>query len=115
MGQFSKPWKDLDISDNFIFCKVMRNKEICKRLLEILLGFKVGDIIYNDSEHIISDFYDYRGIRLDVFVKDSNKVYDIEMQTGNYSDLLLRARYYQSACDINSTPRRTSYNKLKET
>jgi len=41
--------------------------------------------------------------------------FDLEMQTGNYTNLLLRSRYYQSACDINSTPRRTKFNELKET
>lgn len=115
MSQFSKKWEELNFSDNFIFCKVMKNKNLCKQLLEILTGIKVEKISYIESEHAIDNFYDSRGIRMDVFVKDSNKIYDIEMQTGDYENLLLRARYYQSASDISSTPRRTKYQNLKET
>lgn len=115
MGQFSKKWEDLNFSDNFIFCKVMKNPKLCKKLLEILLDFKIEKIEYLESEHPIQDFYDSRGIRMDVYVRDSEKIYNIEMQTSDYKDLLLRARYYQSACDINSTPRRTKFKDLKET
>ena len=115
MGQFSKKWEELNFSDNFIFCKVMKNKNLCKQLLEILTGIKVEKISYIESEHAIDNFYDSRGIRMDVFVKDSDKIYVIEMQTGDYENLLLRARYYQSASDISSTPRRTKYQNLKET
>lgn len=115
MSQFSKKWEELNFSDNFIFCKVMKNKNLCKQLLEILTGIKVEKISYIESEHAIDNFYDSRGIRMDVFVKDSDKIYDIEMQTGDYENLLLRARYYQSASDISSTPRRTKYQNLRET
>lgn len=115
MGQFSKPWEELNISDNFIFCKVMHNKDLCKEMLEILLGIKVQDIEYIKSEHPLDDYYKTRGIRMDVFVQESDKIYNMEMQTGDYNDLLMRARYYQSAADISTTPRRTKFNDLKET
>lgn len=32
MGQFSKKWEDLNFSDNYIFCKVMRNESLCKEM-----------------------------------------------------------------------------------
>jgi len=115
MGQFSKPWEELNFSDNYIFCKVMKEKHLCKQMLETLLGFQVRDIQYVESEHDIDNYYKTRGIRMDVFVKGSDKIFDIEMQTGNYSDLLLRARYYQAASDISSTPRRTRFKELRET
>jgi len=115
MGQFSKRWEDLQFSDNFIFCKVMKNKELCIEFLEILLEIKIADITYIESEHPIQDYYDSRGIRMDVYVKDSKRIFNIEMQTSDYTDLLLRARYYQSASDISTTPRRTKFNQLKET
>lgn len=115
MGQFSKKWEDLEFSDNYIFCKAMRNKNLCRKMIEILLGIKADGITYIDTEHIVDEFYGSRGIRMDVFAEDSSRVYDIEMQTGNYDDLLLRARYYQSASDVSTTPRRTKYRELKET
>lgn len=115
MGQFSKPWKDLTFSDNFIFCKVMLDKELCKRFIEILLDIKVSKIKYLNTENHIENFYDSHGIRLDVYVKDSKRIFDLEIQTGNYEDLLLRARYYQSGSDVNTTKRKTQYKNLKET
>jgi len=33
----------------------------------------------------------------------------------NYTDLIMRSRYYQSASDVATTKRRTQFNKLKET
>ncbi|MBB5217694.1 Rpn family recombination-promoting nuclease/putative transposase [Treponema rectale] len=115
MGQFSKPWKDLTFKDNFIFCKVMKNEEICKRMLEILLGIEIKKICYIETEKTLENYYDSRGIRLDVYVKDCNRVFDIEIQTGNYSDLLLRSRYYQSASDVENVKRRTKFRNIKET
>ena len=115
MGQFSKKWEDLQFYDNFIFCKVMKNKNLCRQMLEILLGINVQDIEYIQSEHPLDDYYQTRGIRMDVYVEGDDKVFNLEMQTGDYEDLLLRSRYYLSASDISSTPRRTKFKDLKET
>lgn len=115
MGQFSKKWEDLQFSDNYIFCKVMRNKDLCKEMLEILLGIKVQDIEYIQSEHPLDDYYETRGVRMDVFVQGSNEIYNMEMQTGDYDDLLMRSRYYLGAADVSTTPRRTKFKDLKET
>ena len=115
MGQFSKPWKDLSFKDNFIFCKVMKNESICKRMLEILLAIQIKKICYIETEKTLENYYDSRGIRLDVYVKDCNRVFDIEIQTGNYSDLLLRSRYYQRASEVENVKRRTKFRDIKET
>ena len=69
MGPFSKPWSELTIADNFIFCKVMENERICRGVLETLLGIRVEHIDYLKTENPIENFYDSRGIRLDVYVK----------------------------------------------
>ena len=66
-GQFTRPWKDLTFKDNFIFCKVMKNEEICRKMLEILLKIQVEKIEYIESEKTIENYYESRGIRLDVF------------------------------------------------
>ena len=114
-GQYSKAWEDLEFSDNFIFCNVMENMELCKELLEILLHIKIDHLEKPQPEKTIQPEYDSKSIRLDVYVKDTDKVFDIEMQTGNYNDLLLRARYYQVGMDLGETPRCTKYKDLKET
>ena len=115
MGQFSKPWDELTIADNFIFCKVMENERICMGVLETLLGISVGHIEYLKTENSLENFYDSRGIRLDVYVKDADRIFNIEMQTGNYDDMLLRARYYLSSSDVATTKRRTKFKDIRET
>lgn len=115
MSSFKKNWEDLSFSDNFIFCKVMRDENLCRQMIEILLGIKVDHIEYTSTEYPVESFYESKGIRMDVFVKGNDKVFDLEMQTGDYEDLILRSRYYQSSADVSSTPRRTKYRELKET
>ena len=114
MGQFSKPWNELTFADNYIFCKVMLDEELCKKFIEILLDISISKIEYLNTENLVENYYDSRGVRRDVYVMDSDRVFDIEMQTGDYDDLLLRARYYQSASDVATTKRRTMFKKLKE-
>ena len=53
MGPFSKPWSELTIADNFIFCKVMENERICRGVLETLLGISVEHIDYLKTENPI--------------------------------------------------------------
>ena len=67
------------------------------------------------AENPIENFYDSRGIRLDVYVKDSGRIFNIEIQTGNYDDLILRARYYLSSSDVATTKRRTKFKDIRET
>ena len=55
------------------------------------------------AENPIENFYAPRGIRIDVYVKDSGRIFNIEIQTGNYDDLILRARYYLSSSDVATT------------
>jgi hypothetical protein len=31
-------WEDLTLTDDFLFGKVMRNKELCKRTLEVCIS-----------------------------------------------------------------------------
>ena len=36
-----KPFEDLTIADDFMFCKVMEYEPICKEFLEILFSTKI--------------------------------------------------------------------------
>ena len=108
-------WKSLKITNDFIFSKFMSNPERCKEVLEILLPFKVGKIEYINSQESIQERLDTRGVRLDVYVKDSDKIYNIEMQVGSYGNLPKRSRYYGSAIDVDNFKKGKDYNRLKET
>ena len=69
--------------------------EACKHLLELLLHIKIENMEMANEETLIID-HDAKAIRLDVYVKDSDHVYDVEVQVVNTHDLPERARYYQS-------------------
>jgi predicted transposase/invertase (TIGR01784 family) len=109
-----KPWEDLDITDDFIFSRVMRNKKLCRTLLEMILKVKIGKIKFLTSHHSIRIEPNAKGIIMDVYLKDENKVINVEMQTSNKGNLSRRARYYQAAADIDTTPKGSEYKDLKQ-
>ena len=113
MSEF-KNWDDLTITDDFMFCKVMQNEKICRQLLEILLHIKIGRLKFQEPQKNIKITSESRGIRLDVYVKDSNRIFDIEIQTTDKKNLELRTRYYQGVMDIDELEQGRKFNELKE-
>ena len=110
----SDKWEDLTISNDFIFSKVMTDKEICKETLENLLKIKIKDIKYIQEQKAINIRYDAKSIRLDVYVEADEKIYNIEMQVINKKDLAKRSRYYQGLIDLDIIEKGETYKKLKE-
>ena len=109
-----KPWEDLTITDDFMFCKVMSDPDICKELLEILLHIKIERLKFQEPQKSFKLTSESRGIRLDVYVKDSNRVFDIELQTTNKRNLELRTRYYQGVMDISELEKGEFFSNMKE-
>ena len=107
-------FKKLEFTNDFMFRRVMEDPKICKRMLEILLNIKIDHIENLTPEFTIQNVYNRRGVRLDVYLKDSTRVFDVEMQTSVKGDEGLRARYYQSEMDMKILKRGDSYRKLKE-
>ena len=106
-------WEKATIANNFIFYKVMRhNPDVCKELLEILLEFKIDHIEMKQEEEIEID-YGKKGIRLDVYAFGSTKAFNLEMQASDTDELPERARYYQSALDLDDLNSGTDYKELK--
>lgn len=114
-GQFSKPWEDLEITDNYLFCKIMSKPEFCKEMIERILGIKVKSVSLMGAERQFSGTYVSHGIRLDVAAEDSGNMYDIEFQSVKPSDLPKRMRFYQGTLDIDSLSHSQSYEQLRET
>ena len=109
-----KKFEDLTFADHYIFEKVLQNREICQELLERLLKIKIDHIEYPEIEKTISPYYETKGVRLDVYVKDSDKVFDIELQNAIDFDLPFRTRYYQSMIDTDNLLKGEHYSKLPE-
>ncbi|MBQ7970688.1 MAG: Rpn family recombination-promoting nuclease/putative transposase [Treponema sp.] len=109
-----KPIEELTLADNFMFCHIMKNDELCKELLEKLLHIKIDHIIYPELEKELSVFYESKSVRLDVYIKDSDRVFDIEIQNYPQEHLPLRTRYYQSMIDVDNLLKGEEYSNLKE-
>ena len=107
-------WESATLANNFIFYKVMRHhQDACKRLIELLLDIKIDKIEMSNEESIEVD-YDSKGIRLDVFVKGTDKIYDIELQVANTKELPERSRYYQGLMDLDTLKSGQKYKDLKD-
>ena len=53
-------------------------------------------------------------VRFDVYTKDENRIFDLEIQTTLKANLPKRARYYQSIIDMDNLSRGENYSKLKD-
>lgn len=113
-----RAWEELSISDNFIFQRVMQNKNLCKRLIERILHIKIRELDYPHTEKSIDLRLDSKSVRLDVYVEDeSGTIYNIEMQTtkGHGDELVKRTRYYQGMIDMDLLGKGVYYDQLRQT
>ena len=110
-------WNKLTLRNNFMFRLVMEKQELCKKLIECILGIKIKSISYMEHEKSFEANLRSKGIRLDLFVIDEDGVaYDIEMQMDNsYKDFLgRRTRYYVSTMDNNALKKGERYSQLRK-
>ena len=111
----AKPIEELTISDDFMFGAVMQNPNLCKPLLELILGVKIRKIEYPELQKVINKHYGSKAIRLDVYVEDeAGTVYDVEIQTTVKKHLPKRTRYYQGIIDLNILEKGEDYSKLRK-
>ncbi len=93
-----KNFEDLTIADDYMFCHVMQNEDLCKTLLNSILAGHIGEIKDITIQKSFETATRAKGIRLDVWITDTtDKQYNIERQTTRKPDLARRMRYYQSA------------------
>lgn len=91
------------------------NLDLAKELLEMFLNIQIERLVLCESEKSVNFNYGSKGIRFDVYLKDSDgKCFDIEIQTVNTRNLSKRARYYQSLIDADNLKLGENYNNLKE-
>lgn len=97
-----KPWKDVTLSDDYLFSQIMRDGEFCKLFLEMLMGIKIAKVSYLEAQKEENLFPQTKGIRMDVYLEGDGEIYNIEMQTAHRHNLVKRMRYYHSAMDVDS-------------
>lgn len=103
----------LSLSNDIIFCEVMRNKEICTLFLEKLLNKRITKIVYINKQQDLSADITERGVRLDVYIEDNKgNRYDIEMQRYIAPDFGLRVRYIQHEIDHRILEKGDDYSNM---
>ncbi|MBQ8919002.1 MAG: Rpn family recombination-promoting nuclease/putative transposase [Acidaminococcaceae bacterium] len=123
-------WDAVTISNNFLFQEILRNKSLCKQLLECVLHIQIRTIRYTETEKTMNAQLSSKNTRLDVYVEDNyGNIADIEMQTTNnkgvinyderdektvISELPLRTRYYQNIIGTNMLRKGMHYRELKK-
>lgn len=107
-------WEELPITNNFIFLKVMQNKELCRRFLETILKIEIDHLENVVTESALSENPNSKFVRFDVHVKNSDRTFIIEMQVVNTNELPQRARFYQSISDVADLNAGDDYLNLPE-
>ena len=114
------PFEQLPITNRFMFAMVFGHKEIAKPFLEAVLGIRIHELKDPEPEKTIDVSPFYKGIRYDVFVKETGpdgetlRSFDIEMQMEDNEDIPKRTRYYQAMCDSEALNKGEVYYKLKD-
>ena len=110
-----KRFEDLTFTDDFMFCKVMQNPDLCKRLIEMILADTIGKITYISVQHNINAYEQAKSVRFDVLIQTENgNFYDVEMQVSNEKNIPKRMRFYQAAIDISFLDKGNFYNNLND-
>ena len=80
----------------------------------MLLHIKIERLEEPQVERTMQEGLDSKSVRFDVYVKDENRVFDIEMQTTTKHNLRKRSRYYQSMIDMDCLVHGEDYEHLKD-
>lgn len=112
-------YENLDITDDFMFGKVMQDERNSIELLERLTGNQIDSVRTAVGQKVIKITNDSKGVRYDVYVEDGQGImYDAEMQKyrgeKKTATLPKRARFYQGLMDLNILNRGEEYAELKQ-
>ena len=59
-----KTIQDLNLEDDFLFAKVMSDKEICRKVLEKILRQPIKEVVIPTTQRTIDILFEGKGIRL---------------------------------------------------
>lgn len=104
----------IPFTHHLVFRRVMRDPELAKGFLERILKIEIERIEYCNTEQTIDFDLDAKGVRLDLYVKDADRVFNVEMQTQDYAELGRRMSYYQAAMNSGAIERGSKHYDLPE-
>ena len=96
-----------------MFAAVMLDEENAKGVVERALGIQIDHVEISYEKSIVYN-PEYKGIRLDVYLKDDkNRHFNVEMQVAN-TEIYKRSRYYHSQIDMELLSTGIDYEQLPE-
>lgn len=96
-----------------MFAAVMLDEENAKGVIERALDIQVDRVEISYEKSIVYN-PEYKGIRLDVYLKDEkNRHFNVEMQVTN-TEIFRRSRYYHSQIDMELLSTGIDYEQLPE-
>ena len=116
---YNKKYEELTFTDDFMFGNVVKNKEFSRRLLSCLLQQPIGELKDLHHEHSMKCYADGKSIRLDLYTRANDIIYDAEMQNLNnkpHNSLAVekRSRFYHSMIDTDFFNNGGRYRDLPE-
>lgn len=123
-----KNLESLNVLDDFLFGKIVSDLEVgpefCRRILEIILNRKIGQIKIIAQRTYPGVDPEKHGARLDVYMEEDGNaeaeistVYDIEPDRNSKKSMVLalpkRVRFYHAKIDGNSLKSGEDYSHLK--
>ena len=114
-AEFQSQWGGIGISNDFIFGKVMQDKELLAELVRIILpGLEFTDLEIQEQKPVELG-QDIHGVRFDIFaVSETGDVLEIEMQVLGSGSLPKRLRYYGSMADSMMLDKGMPYSRLRD-
>ena len=109
-------------TDYRVFPIVMQDETICRQLLELILGKKIGIVRFDDEntfdeismEKSLTKGAALKAVKLDVFATDELAWYNVEMLCYVDKDLPKRSRMYQAEIDSDRLKGGQSYSELRD-
>ncbi len=108
-------FQKLNLSDDFLFAKVMEDEMVLRPVVEKILGIRIREMTIIQSQKMIDLEPDSKGIRLDIMADDAEgSRYTVEMQNENEYNISKRSRYYHSMMDLNLLEKGKTYRQLQK-
>lgn len=107
-------FQELNLSDDYLFEKVMENEIVLKAVIEKILDIRISRLEIIQPQRMIEIRPEAKGIRLDVFADDAEgNRYSVEMQKWNEYNLNKRGRYYHSMMALDLLEKGEPYRNLR--
>lgn len=104
----------IPFSNNLVFAATMQsNPDLCRRVIERILGFKIDEAVSVIVEETISSVHG-KSVRLDVTLRTDDEYINVEMQCVPEPSMGRRMRFYQARADVSSLDKGEDYDALPE-